>query len=98
VIALIGLCAASAGIMASLATFWSLPTTLLNGSAAAAGIAFINSIASAGGFFGPNIMGWLKDATGDFQMGLLVLASSLIVTAVIALAFKGAIARHQPVS
>jgi ACS family tartrate transporter-like MFS transporter len=94
-VSLIALSAASAGIMAALATFWSLPTTLLSGSAAAAGIAFINSIAAAGGFFGPNMMGWLKDTTGDYRTGLLVLASSLVVTAIIALSFKQAISRAR---
>ncbi len=94
-ISLIALCAASGGIMAALATFWSLPTTLLGGASAAAGIALINSIAAAGGFFGPNIMGWLKDATGEYRSGLLVLACSLIVTALIALSFKGALSRQN---
>ncbi|MDA8249082.1 MAG: MFS transporter, partial [Rhodospirillales bacterium] len=94
-VSLVALSAASAGIMAALATFWSLPTTLLSGSAAGAGIAFINSVAAAGGFFGPNIMGWLKDATGDYRIGLLVLASSLVVTAAIALFFKPALSQHM---
>ena len=94
-VSLVALSAASAGIMAALATFWSLPTTLVGGSAAAAGMAFINAIAAAGGFFGPNIMGWLKDATGDYRTGLLVLACSLIVTAAIALTFKSAVSRKR---
>ena len=94
-VSLIALCVASAGIMAAIGTFWSFPTTLLGGSSAAAGLALVNAIGGAGGFFGPNIMGWLKDATGDYRIGLLVLSSSLVVAAVIALSFKGALSRQR---
>jgi len=94
-VSLIALCVASAGIMAAIGTFWSFPTTLLGGSWAAAELALVNAIGGAGGFFGPNIMGWLKDATGDYRIGLLVLSSSLVVAAVIALSFKGALSRQR---
>lgn len=65
------------------AVFWSIPPTLLGGTAAAAGIALINSIGNLGGAFGPAVMGWLKQATHGFGAGLLVLAGALCVLAAI---------------
>jgi ACS family tartrate transporter-like MFS transporter len=95
VVSLIGLTAAAVGILSATATFWSLPTTLLAGSGLAAGIAFINAIGSLGGFIGPYLIGWLKDATGDYRTGLVILAGSEIIAAVIALSFRGRLQRAQ---
>ena len=57
----------------------------LTGSAAAGGIALINSVGNLGGFAGPYIMGWVKDATGSFKAGLYVLAGFGIAAAVVTL-------------
>src|SRR5262249_2805344 len=54
--------------------FWARPTAVLSGSAAAGGIALINSIGNLSGFVGPYAMGWFKDLTGSYTIGLLVLA------------------------
>lgn len=66
-----------------MSVFWAIPPMLLTGSAAAAGIALINSIGNLGGFFGPSVMGWLRDLTGGFSGGLLVLAGALIVESIL---------------
>ena len=63
--------------------FWTLPTSYLGGTAAAGGIALINSISNTGGFFGPYIMGWLKGHTGGYTAGLGVLAFALTIAAVL---------------
>ena len=55
----------------ALPTFWTLPTAFLTGSAAAGGIALINSIGNLGGFVGPYAIGWIKDATGATTLGLV---------------------------
>jgi MFS transporter, ACS family, tartrate transporter len=57
--------------------FWTMPAALLSGSAAAAGIALVNSIGNLGGFVGPYLVGLVKDATGSTDGGLLVLACIL---------------------
>lgn len=62
------------GVFGTLPVFWTLPTAVLSGSAAAAGIAVINSIGNLAGFFGPYAMGWIKDQTGSFTGGLLLIA------------------------
>ncbi len=73
------------GVFAALPLFWTLPTAVLSGSAAAAGIAVINSIGNLSGFFGPYAMGWIKDATGSFTGGLLLIAGLAVVAMVIVL-------------
>ena len=57
--------------------FWAIPTSFLQGTAAAAGIAFINSIGNLGGFFGPTEIGYLRQLTGSFRGGFLVAGGTL---------------------
>ncbi len=73
-VALVGLTLAGMGIFSALPTFWALPTTFLTGVAAAAGIALINSIGNLAGYLGPFVMGYLKDTTGSYSMGLVIVA------------------------
>jgi MFS transporter, ACS family, tartrate transporter len=68
------LCFASFGVFAVLPVFWSMPTAFLSGAPAAAGVAYINSIANIAGFVGPFLMGWLRDISGNFDSGLLMIA------------------------
>ncbi|HUO91106.1 MAG TPA: MFS transporter [Rhizomicrobium sp.] len=75
-----------AGIYSALAVFWTLPPSFLGGTAAAGGIALINSISNLGGFVGPAVMGWLKQHTGGFAAGLATLAVGLVASAVLVLA------------
>jgi ACS family tartrate transporter-like MFS transporter len=79
--AMVGLCIAAAGFYGAKGPFWATPSMLLTGSAAAAGIAWINSIGNVGGFFGPAIIGWLKDVTGSYSGGLLGLAAFTLLSA-----------------
>lgn len=76
---MISLCVAGFGIFANLPVFWTLPTAFLSGAAAAAGIAVINSIGNLAGFAGPFAMGWIKDQTGSYAGGLLLLAALGII-------------------
>jgi MFS transporter, ACS family, tartrate transporter len=66
--------------------FWSLPTAMLTGIAAAGGIAFINSVGNLGGFVGPSAFGLVSQATGSGTAGLAVLALPLVVGACIIVA------------
>jgi ACS family tartrate transporter-like MFS transporter len=68
--------------------FWAIPPIFLGGTAAAAGIALINSVGNLGGFFGPTAMGWLRGVTGSYAPGLLVLASALIIEAALVVSLK----------
>ena len=82
VLVIAGFCVATAGIYAALAVFWTLPAALLRGTAAAAGLALLNSFSNLGGFFGPSIMGWLKQHTGGYAIGLSFLAAMMVLAAV----------------
>jgi MFS transporter, ACS family, tartrate transporter len=79
------LCIAGFGAFAVLPSFWAIPTAFLSGAAAAAGIAFINSIANIAGFVGPMIIGYIKDATGSFSGGFLVIAGVSLVAGIVLL-------------
>ena len=83
--ALLGLSLATAGIYSAVAIFWSLPTALLSGSAAAGGIALINSIAALGGYLGPVMMGWIRESTGSVEFGLIAIAIGLLLSSGIVL-------------
>jgi len=74
---MIALTVAAMGDLCTRGPFWALPPRFLHGSALAAGIALINTMASLGGFVGPNVVGWIKQATGGFTGGLLFLAAML---------------------
>ncbi len=83
--ALATLSIAAFGIWGALGPFWTLPTAMLRGTAAAGGIALVNSIGNFGGFVGPYVVGWIRDATGGFSAGLLTLAGVLVLGAVVVL-------------
>ena len=72
---------AAAGILASSSQFWSLPTALLGGMSAAAGIAAVNCFANLAGFFSPAIVGWLNDLTGKSTAGLIFISVVIVIGA-----------------
>jgi MFS transporter, ACS family, tartrate transporter len=80
-ISLLGITVSLIGINAARGIFWTIPPRFLTGLAAAGGLAFINSIGTAGGFVGPYVMGWLTDRTGSFSAGLAAMAGFLLVAA-----------------
>jgi ACS family tartrate transporter-like MFS transporter len=86
VMGMVALTIASIGIFSALPVFWTLPTAILTGTAAAGGIAFINSVGNLGGFAGPYAIGWVKDATGSYASGMVVLACTLIAAGALTLA------------
>jgi ACS family tartrate transporter-like MFS transporter len=87
-LSLVNVTLALVGITAARAIFWSIPPRLLTGVAAAGGIAFINTVGTSGGFVGPYMMGYLRDATGGFDLGILAMAGVMVVTTVLALSLK----------
>jgi ACS family tartrate transporter-like MFS transporter len=82
--ALLGMSAATAGIYGSRAAFWPMPSIFLTGTAAAGAIALINATGNLGGYFGPFIVGWIKDSTNSFEAGLYFLAACSLMSAIIA--------------
>ena len=81
--AMVGMTIAAIGFYGSKGPFWAMPPMFLTGSAAAASLAWINSIGNLGGFFGPWYVGVIKDMTesysgGLYGLGLLGLIASMI--------------------
>ena len=85
-LSLVALSVATIGILSSLPLFWTLPTAYLGGTAAAAGIAIINSIGNLAGFVSPYIFGAIKDATSSTNAGMYLLAASMILGGLLVLA------------
>ena len=78
----------SIGIKSYLPAFWSLPSLFLTESAAAGSIGFINSIGNLGGGVGPILLGAIKDRTGSFFLGILLLSISMSITAIIIMTLR----------
>ncbi len=81
VVVLAALALAAVGIWGALGPFWSLSTGFLNGTAAAGGIALINSVGNLGGFAGPYLVGVLKQASGGYSLPFLALAGLVLLGA-----------------
>ena len=76
---------AAAGIFTAMPVFWTLPTALLTGTAAAGGIAMINAIGNIGGFVGPYLVGWMQAHGYTSAIAVASLASFAILAGVIVL-------------
>jgi MFS transporter, ACS family, tartrate transporter len=85
--AMVGLSIATFGFYGSKGPFWSMPPMFLTGTAAAASIAWINSIGNLGGFFGPWYVGVVKDMTNSYAGGLYGLAFLCVISAVVCALF-----------
>jgi ACS family tartrate transporter-like MFS transporter len=99
--AIVGMSIAAIGFYGSKGPFWSMPPMFLTGSAAAASIAWINSVGNLGGFFGPTMVGWAKEISGSYASGLYALAALAFLSAVVAMLWLNIphrIARPQPVA
>jgi ACS family tartrate transporter-like MFS transporter len=95
--AMVGMTIAACGFYGSKGPFWAMPSMFLTGPAAAAAIAWINSIGNLGGFFGPWYVGFMKDATGSYAGGLYGLALFGLLAALI-VAFFLDIPKHAAVA
>jgi len=93
-VALVGFSAALVGVTAARAIFWTIPTRFLTGAAAAGGLAFINSIGTIGGFAGPSMMGWLKEFSGSYVIGLTAMAAIMIAAMLASLSLKLVMSRE----
>jgi len=84
-LAMLGLTLGTIGILTTLPLFWSLPTAMLAGTGAAAGIAMINSLGNLAGFLSPYLVGWLKQVTASNASGMYMLAAFMVLGGALAL-------------
>ena len=88
ILAFILICISAGSIWGMQPVFWALPVDYLGGKTAAAGIAMVNCVAGVGGFLGPYVVGWIKDATGKFAPAMVALATGYLVMAVVVMVIK----------
>ena len=87
ILAMLTFAVAIVGTMSAIPVFWQIPGRFLAGSAAAAGIALINSVANLAGFGAPTVMGYLREHTGSPATGLWLVAGVEAAALVLILAF-----------
>jgi nitrate/nitrite transporter NarK len=78
---IMALCIATAGIMSAISCFWSLPSGILAGTAAAAGIALVNSFGNTAGYVSPELVGIIRDASGHNMTPVLYMFSASLLSA-----------------
>jgi ACS family tartrate transporter-like MFS transporter len=83
VLAMAALTLAPIGTAGILGPFWALPNSILAGTAAAGGIALINSVGNLGGYLGGSVVGWLKQHSPGYGPGLFFVASAYLLLALL---------------
>lgn len=84
-LAMVAITVTTCSIMCAMPVFWALPSTFLTGTAAAGGIALINSLGNISGFGGPYVTGWLTDLTGSGKAALWVVGAFSLASAAVVL-------------
>jgi cyanate permease len=72
------------------AVFWAVPSAMLSGSAAAAGLALINAVSNLGSFVGPAMVGWVRQVTGNYSLAIMVLGLGPLAASVVAATLRSA--------
>jgi MFS transporter, ACS family, tartrate transporter len=85
---LLFVCVTAVGVFGAFGVWWSYPTTFLSGAAAAGAVGLINSCGNVGGYLGPSLTGFVRDATGSFRYAYLYLAASLAAAGIMMLTLK----------
>ena len=81
-----GLFAVVWGLVGTYGPYYSLASSFFAGPAAPGAIALVNLMCTgAGGFIGPNVVGLLKQQTGDYTAGMLALSAGLVISVVLLL-------------
>ena len=86
VLKMVAFSVAAFGFLGCQPVFWSIPSTFLTGAAAAGGIALINALGGLAGFFGPSVVGWIRQETGSYLWGMVTVAGCALVAAVVVMA------------
>ncbi len=79
---------AAGGMKSYMPAFWTLPNLFLTSTAAAGSIGLINSLGNLGGFVGPFALGYIKEATNSYDIGLYCLAGLGMMSAIVILSLR----------
>ncbi|MFC4048247.1 MFS transporter [Actinomadura syzygii] len=95
-LAIAGFCVAGVGLYGAMGVFITMPSSFLTGTALAAGFGVINGAGNLGGYFGPQVTGWVRDTTGGFTAAIGGYAVALGLAAAIVLALRATVLRTPP--
>ncbi|RYC33563.1 MFS transporter [Lichenibacterium minor] len=87
IVGLFGICVAAMGIWCANTVFWTVPMQIFSGVSAAAALGLINSIGNLGGFIGPYLTGWIRQASGGYPAALITLGGALACFGVVVFVF-----------
>jgi D-galactonate transporter len=90
VIAMIALTIGTMGVITTISQFWTVPPAVLQGTAAAGGIALANSVGSISGVVSPYVIGWLQTSTGSTGSGVVGIAASMVIGSILTLTLRRA--------
>jgi D-galactonate transporter len=90
VIAMIALTIGTMGVITTISQFWTVPPAVLQGAAAAGGIALANSVGSISGVVSPYVIGWLQTSTGSTGSGVVGIAASMVIGSILTLTLRRA--------
>ncbi|MEN0140169.1 MAG: MFS transporter [Rhodococcus sp. (in: high G+C Gram-positive bacteria)] len=94
-VAILGFCVAGIGLYSAMSIFITMPSSFLTGAALAAGFGVINGMGNVGGYFGPQVTGWIKDATDSFTPAIGTYSAVLATAALIVIALDAATRRND---
>jgi MFS family permease len=83
VIAYLAIVVGTTALFVAYTIFWSVPSSIVTGTAAAAAVAAVNSVGLLGGFFSPTLIGVVRESTGSTRMGLAVMVALLVLAAIL---------------
>jgi ACS family tartrate transporter-like MFS transporter len=92
---IIGFMVANVGVFSTQAVLWTIPQSFLSRDSAPGAIGLIGMIGSIGGAIIPVVIGYIKDSTGSFTGGFLVVAAVLVVAAASVMAVRRQLSRGK---
>ena len=90
IVAMIALTIGTMGVITTISQFWTVPPAVLQGTAAAGGIALANSVGSISGVVSPYLIGWLQTSTGSTGSGVVGIAASMVIGSILTLTLRRA--------
>ncbi|BCG00249.1 permease [Paraburkholderia sp. PGU19] len=90
VLAMIALTIGTMGVITTISQFWTVPPAVLQGTAAAGGIALANSVGSISGVVSPYVIGFLQTSTGSTGSGVVGIAVSMVLGSLLTLTLRRA--------
>jgi MFS family permease len=81
-------CFAGASFYSSLGPLWAIPSESLRTRSPGIAAGFVNALGALGGYFGPLLVGVLREVTGDFRVAFGALSASFLLAGTLAFLMK----------